>query len=153
MCIRDSDATEYGAIFDLSSDNFIQKISFNYVDEDSSIVGGESFMNPANNEEFTLGYFVSADLDTFYLDAGFRIDQIERTGSVTDDDHGDIDYYNIDDDTNSFALTLGRDLSDSLDVNIGFASVERLPSVIELFMNGPHPVSYTHLTLPTILLV
>ena len=133
-----NDATEYGAIFDLSSDNFIQKIAFNFVDEDSSIVGEESFMNPANNEEFTLGYFVSADLDAFYLDAGFRIDQIERTGSVTDDDHGDIDYYNIDDDTNSFALTLGRDLSDSLDVNIGFASVERLPSVIELFMNGPH---------------
>ena len=133
-----NDATEYGAIFDLSNDNFIQKIAFNFVDEDSSIVGEESFMNPANNEEFTLGYFVSTDLDAFYLDAGFRIDQIERTGSVTDDDHGDIDYYNIDDDTNSFALTLGRDLSDSLDVNIGFASVERLPSVIELFMNGPH---------------
>ena len=133
-----NDATEYGAIFDLSNDNFIQKIALNFVDEDSLIVGEESFMNPANNEEFTLGYFVSTDLDAFYLDAGFRIDQIERTGSVTDDDHGDIDYYNIDDDTNSFALTLGRDLSDSLDVNIGFASVERLPSVIELFMNGPH---------------
>ena len=33
---------------------------------------------------------------------------------------------------------MGRDLSDNLDVNIGLASVERLPSVIELFMNGPH---------------
>ena len=133
-----NDATEYGAIFDLSNDNFIQKISLNFVDEDTSIVGEESFMNPANNEEFTLGYFVSTDLDAFYLDAGFRIDQIERTGSVTDHDHGDIDNFNIDDDTNSFALSIGRDLSDSLDVNIGFASVERLPSVIELFMNGPH---------------
>ncbi len=133
-----NDATEYGAIFDLSNDNFIQKISLNFVDEDSSIVGEEAFMNPANNEEFTIGYFMSADLDNFYLDAGFRIDQIDRTGSVTDEDHGDIDYYSIDDDTNSFALSLGRDLSDSLDVNFGFASVERLPSVIELFMNGPH---------------
>ena len=133
-----NDATEYGAIFDLSNDNFIQKISLNFVDEDSSIVGEEAFMNPANNEEFTIGYFMSADLDNFYLDAGFRIDQIDRTGSVTDEDHGDVDYYSIDDDTNSFALSLGRDLSDSLDVNFGFASVERLPSVIELFMNGPH---------------
>ena len=133
-----NDATEYGAIFDLSNDNFIQKISLNFVDEDSSIVGEEAFMNPANNEEFTIGYFMSADLDNFYLDAGFRIDQIDRTGSVTDEDHGDIDYYSIDDDTNSFALSLGRDLSDSLDVNFGFSSVERLPSVIELFMNGPH---------------
>ena len=95
-------------------------------------------MNPANSEEFTVGYYVSTDLDMFYLDAGFRLDQIERSGSVTDEDHGDIDYYNIDDDTNSFALSLGRDLSDSLDVNFGFSSVERLPSVIELFMNGPH---------------
>ena len=133
-----NDATEYGAIFDLSNDNFIQKISLNFVDEDSSIVGEEAFMNPANNEEFTIGYFVSADLDNFYLDAGFRIDQIERSSSVADEDHGDIDYYSIDHDTNSFALSLGRDLSDSLDVNFGFSSVERLPSVIELFMNGPH---------------
>ena len=133
-----NDATEYGAIFDLSNDNLIQKISLNFVDEDSSIVGEEAFMNPANNEEFTIGYFMSADLDNFYLDAGFRIDQIDRTGSGTDEDHGDIDYYSIDDDTNSFALSLGRYLSDSLDVNFGFSSVERLPSVIELFMNGPH---------------
>ena len=133
-----NDATEYGAIFDLSNDNLIQKISLNFVDEDSSIVGEEAFMNPANNEEFTIGYFMSADLDNFYLDAGFRIDQIDRTGSVTDEDHGDVDYYSIDDDTNSFALSLGRDLSDSLDVNFGFSSEERLPSVIELFMNGPH---------------
>ena len=133
-----NDATEYGAIFDFSNDNFIQKISLNFVDEDSSIVGEEAFMNPANNEEFTIGYFVSADLDMFYLDAGFRLDQIDRTGSVTDEDHGDIDNYSIDDTTNSFALSLGRDLSDTLDVNFGFASVERLPSVIELFMNGPH---------------
>jgi iron complex outermembrane recepter protein len=133
-----NDATEYSAIFDLSNDNFLQKISLNFVDEDSSIVGEEAFMNPANNEEFTIGYFVSADLDMFYLDAGFRLDQIDRTGSVTDEDHGDIDNYSIDDTTNSFALSLGRDLSDTLDVNFGLASVERLPSVIELFMNGPH---------------
>ena len=133
-----NDATEYGAIFDISNDNLTQKIAFNVVDEDSSIVGEEAFMNPANSEEFTIGYYLSTDLDLFYLDAGFRLDQIERSGSVTDEDHGDIDYYNIDDDTNSFALSLGRDLSDSLDVNFGFSSVERLPSVIELFMNGPH---------------
>ena len=133
-----NDATEYGAIFDISTSNLIQKVAINFVDEDSAIVGEESFMSPANNEETTVGYFLSAELDMFYLDAGFRIDQVERTGSVTDEDHGDIDYYNIDDDTKSFALTLSRDLSDSLDVNIGFASVERLPSVIELFMNGPH---------------
>ena len=95
-------------------------------------------MNPANNEEFTMGYYLSKDFDMFNVDLGMRIDQIDRSGSVTDEDHGDVDNYSIDDTTNSFAFSLGRDLSDTLDVNLGFASVERLPSVIELFMNGPH---------------
>ena len=35
-------------------------------------------------------------------------------------------------------MSIGRDLSDTLELNLGFSSVERLPSVIELFMNGPH---------------
>ena len=112
-----------------------QKIVFNVLDEDSSIVGEEAFMNPATSEEFTLGYFMSKDIGMYNVDLGFRMDQIERSGSVTDEDHGDVDYYNIDDTTNSLAVALGRSLSDNLDVNLGFASVERLPSVIELFMN------------------
>ena len=131
-------ATEYGAVFDISNNSMTQKIVFNIVDEDNSIVGEEAFMNPANNEEFTLGYYMSKDFDLFNLDFGMRLDQIDRTGSVTDEDHGDVDYYSIDDSTNSFAVSIGRELSDTLDVNLGFASVERLPSVIELFMNGPH---------------
>ena len=133
-----SASTEYGAIFDLSNDNMTQKVVFNVLDEDSSIIGEEAFMNPATSEEFTLGYFMSKDIGMYNVDFGFRMDQIERSGSVTDEDHGDIDYYNIDNTTNSFAIALGRSLSDNLDINLGFASVERLPSVIELFMNGPH---------------
>ena len=133
-----SESSEYGAIFDLSNDNMIQKIAFNVLDEDSSIVGEEAFMNPANSEEFTLGYYMSKDMGMYNVDFGVRMDQIERSGSVTDEDHGDIDYYNIDDTTNSFAVTLGRELNDNLNIDLGFASVERLPSVVELFMNGPH---------------
>jgi len=133
-----SASTEYGAIFDLSNDNITQKIVFNVLDEDSSIIGEEAFMNPATSEEFTLGYFISKDIGMYNVDFGLRMDQIDRSGSVTDEDHGDMDYYNIDDTTNSFAVTLGKSLGDSLDVDFGFASVERLPSVIELFMNGPH---------------
>ena len=133
-----NEATEYGASLDMSNDVMNQKLVFNFVDEDNSIVGEEAFMNPANNEEFTIGYYMSRDLDLFSVDLGMRIDQIDRTGSVTDEDHGDIDYYSIDDSTNSFAVSVGKDLSDTLSVNMGFASVERLPSVIELFMNGPH---------------
>ena len=133
-----TDSSEYGAIFDISNDNMTQKIALNLVDESSSIVGEEAFMNPAKNEEFTLGYYASKDLEVFKVDFGLRLDQIDRTGSVTDEDHGDVDYYSIDDTTNSFAVSLGRELSDTLDMSIGYASVERLPSVIELFMNGPH---------------
>ena len=133
-----NNATEYGAIFDISNDIRTQKLSFNYVDEDSSIVGEEAFMNPANNEVLTLGYFVGQDFDMFHLDLGIRLDQVSRTGSVTDEDHGDVDNFTIDDDVSSFAVSIGRDLSDTLELNLGFSSVERLPSVIELFMNGPH---------------
>ena len=133
-----NDATEIGAIFDISNDSAEQKIVFNIVDEDNSIIGEEAFMNPANNEEFTIGYYISKDLDLFNVDLGLRMDQIERSGSVTDEDHGDIDNYNIDDTTNSFAVTIGRNLAENLDISLGYASVERLPSVVELFMNGPH---------------
>ena len=133
-----NNSTEYGAIFDISNDIRTQKLSFNYVDEDSSIVGEEAFMNPANNEVLTLGYFVGQDFDLFHADLGIRLDQVTRTGSVTDEDHGDVDSFTIDDDISSFAVSIGRDLSDTLELNLGFSSVERLPSVIELFMNGPH---------------
>ena len=149
-----NEAVEYGATFDISNDSSTQKVVVNFVDEDNSIVGEEAFMNPANSKEFTIGYYLSKDLGIYDLDVGFRLDQIERSGSVTeeehgdhhDDDHGDehgdehgeVDYYNIDDSTNSFAVTLGRSLTDNLGVSLGYASVERLPSSIELFMNGPH---------------
>ena len=132
-----NNAYEYGAIFDMSNDAISQKVSFNFVDEDTSIFGEEAFMNPANNRELTLGYFVSKDYEPFHVDFGVRLDQIDRTGSVSHED-GDLDRYSINDNTTSFALNVGRDLTDNLDVTLGFASVERLPSVIELFMNGPH---------------
>ena len=133
-----NNATEYGTIFDISNDIRTQKLSFNYVDEDSSIVGEEAFMNPANNEVLTLGYFVGQDFDLFHVDLGIRLDQVTRSGSVTDEDHGDVDSFTINDDVSSFAVSIGRDLSDTLELNLGFSSVERLPSVVELFMNGPH---------------
>jgi iron complex outermembrane receptor protein len=94
-------------------------------------------MNTANNRELTLGYFVSKDYGPFHIDFGIRLDQIDRTGSLSHED-GDLDKYSINNNTTSFALNVGRDLTDNLDVTLGFASVERLPSVIELFMNGPH---------------
>ena len=108
-----NNATEYGAIFDISNDIRTQKLSFNYVDEDSSIVGEEAFMNPANNEVLTLGYFVGQDFDLFHVDFGLRLDQVTRTGSVADEDHGDVDNFVIDDDISSFAVSIGRDITDT----------------------------------------
>ena len=128
---------EYGAIFDVSKDDLSRKISFNFVDEDTSIFGEEAFMNPANSKEITLGYFMSKEFDAYSVDFGLRLDQIGRTGSVSHED-GDNENFNIEDTTSSFALNIGRNLNDNLEMTLGFASVERLPSVIELFMNGPH---------------
>ena len=132
-----NNSSEYGAIFDLSKSGVSQKISFNFVDEDTSIFGEEAFMNPANNRELTLGYFMSKDFESYNIDFGARLDDVVRTGSVSHED-GNADKYEIDNRTSSYAFNIGKDLNSNLNVNLGFASVERLPSVIELFMNGPH---------------
>ena len=132
-----NNSSEYGAIFDLSKSGISQKISFNFVDEDTSIFGEEAFMNPANNRELTLGYFMSKDFESYNIDFGARLDDVVRTGSVSHED-GNADKYEIDNRTSSYAFNIGKDLNNNLNVNLGFASVERLPSVIELFMNGPH---------------
>ena len=132
-----NNSSEYGAIFDLSKSGISQKISFNFVDEDTSIFGEEAFMNPANNRELTLGYFMSKDFESYNIDFGARLDDVVRTGSVSHED-GNADKYDIDNRTSSYAFSIGKDLNSNLNVNLGFASVERLPSVIELFMNGPH---------------
>ncbi|MDC3301658.1 TonB-dependent receptor, partial [Gammaproteobacteria bacterium] len=132
-----NNSSEYGAIFDLSKSGISQKISFNFVDEDTSVFGEEAFMNPANNRELTLGYFMSKDFESYNIDFGARLDDVVRTGSVSRED-GNADKYEIDNRTSSYAFNIGKDLNNNLNVNLGFASVERLPSVIELFMNGPH---------------
>ena len=132
-----NNSKEYGAIFDVSKDDLSRKISFNFVDEDTSIFGEEAFMNPANSREITLGYFMSKEFDAYSVDFGLRLDQIGRTGSVYHED-GDNENFNIEDTTSSFALNIRRNLNENLEMTLGFASVERLPSVIELFMNGPH---------------
>ena len=132
-----NNSSEYGAIFDLSKSGISQKISFNFVDEDTSIFGEEAFKNPANNRELTLGYFMSKDFESYNIDFGARLDDVVRTGSVSHED-GNADKYEIDNRTSSYAFNIGKDLNNNLNVNLGFASVERLPSVIELFMNGPH---------------
>ena len=77
-----NESREYGAIFDLSNDDLLQKISLNFVDEDMSILGEEAFMNPTVSEEMTLGYYLSKQVDSFHLDLGIRHDRTSRKLSL-----------------------------------------------------------------------
>ena len=142
----ETDATEFGFIFDVSSNDVTRKIVVNMADQDSSIIGEEAFMRPVSAKETTLGYFTSKDFGTYSIDFGIRADDISRSGSVAhhDEDHADdegeeeIESYNLDTNTLSVALNFDQKFSDNLTVNLGLASFERAPDVVELFMNGPH---------------
>ena len=145
-----NDAKEYGAIFDLTNGSLLQKVSVNFVEEDISIIGEEAFMNPTTSEEMTLGYFVSKELDLVHLDVGIRHDRIRRKGSVRHsenhqevhkDELEDAEYFDRNIDNTSFAMSLGFDVDDNVSLNLSSAIVERAPSAVELFMNGPHLAS------------
>jgi iron complex outermembrane receptor protein len=132
-----NDAREYGAIFDLGNDSLSQKVAVNYVVEDVAVTGDEAFINPTESKELTLGYYLSKELELFHVDFGIRHDQISRKGSVSHTGEKP-EYFDRDIDTTGYALTLSRDINDSVEVSLGLSSVERAPSAVELLMNGPH---------------
>ena len=151
-----NDAQEYGAIFDLSNDFANQKFVMRFVEEDTAIIGKEAFMLPAQNTENSFGYYASREIGGFELDAGFRVDQINRKGAVKehheeeeeedhdheeedhDEEEGETTAYDKDYDGSSLAFSIGRQMNDMWHISLGIASVERAPSAVELFMNGPH---------------
>ena len=147
-----NDSSEFGFIYDISNEAMTQKISLNSSEETVKIFGEEAFMNPADREELTIGYFARRDFDMFELSFGLRYDQIDTSGSVSEhhdeeeEPHDDEEEhheeettsYNFDSSNLSFAVDLSRPLNDTLNLNIGYSNVERAPSVVELFMNGPH---------------
>jgi len=148
-----NDSEEAGLIFDLSNDQLSQKVSLNFVDEDNSVRGAEAFMNPASRDELTLGYFASRDFDVFHVDFGIRFDNIDSEGSVSsaheennekneghDEDHEEMEtsFFDKSFSNSSLAFNFSKSLNDFIDLDIGFASVERAPSAVELFMNGAH---------------
>lgn len=141
-----NDAQEFGAIFNVGNDSLSQKIAFNYVVEDIAVIGNEAFINPTESKELTLGYYLSKDLDLFHVDFGIRYDQNSRNGSVSHDGHeedhdeheAELEYFDRDINTTSYALTLSRDINESLEVSLGLSSLERAPSAVELLINGPH---------------
>ena len=148
-----NDSIEAGLIFDLSNDQLSQKVSLNFVDEDTSVLGAEASMNPASRDELTLGYFASRDFDIFHVDFGIRFDNIDSEGSVSsaheehhdedeghDEDHEEMEtsFFDKSFSNSSLAFNFSKSLNDFIDLDIGFASVERAPSAVELFMNGAH---------------
>jgi len=148
-----NDSVEAGLIFDLSNDQLSQKVSLNFVNEDNSVRGAEAFMNPASRDELTLGYFASRDFDVFHVDFGIRFDNIDSEGSVSsaheennekneghDEDHEEMEtsFFDKSFSNSSLAFNFSKSLNDFIDLDIGFASVERAPSAVELFMNGAH---------------
>ena len=109
-------------------------------------------MNPVDREELTLGYFANREIGLFDVSFGIRYDQIDTNGSITEhheEEHHDEEEeheeeeeettnYNFDTNNLSFSIDLRRSLNENWDVNFGYSSLERAPSVVELFMNGPH---------------
>ena len=147
-----NDASEFGLTFNLAGN---QKFVINVADEESSVIGAESFMNPVTSDETTFGYFTTQDYGPYVLDLGLRFDRIDRSGSVTEseehheeeehhdeeehhEEEGETSYFDKSFDNISLAASLKRDLNDYFDIDFGFARVERAPSATELFMNGPH---------------
>ena len=124
--------------------------------EEIAIIGDEAFINPTESKELTLGYYLSKDLDLFHIDFGIRHDRTSRKGSVSHaedheelheedhaGEHGDeheteLEFFDRDINSTSYALALSRDINESLEINVGLSSVERAPSAVELLMNGPH---------------
>ncbi len=135
-----NDAKEYGAIIDLTNDVIEQKVALNFAEENIFVMGAEAYMNPAKNEEFTLGYYLSNDVGIFHFDLGLRHDRLRRKGSVNhhEDDHEEVEYSDRDLNNTSIAMSFTSDINDSLKMNLGISSLERSPSSVALYMNGPH---------------
>ena len=143
-----NDAKEYGAVVDFSTDELSQRLVMNMIEEDISIIGYEAFMKPSDNSEFSFGYYVSTDLDLFNFDLAIRHDRINRKGSIAhheeeEEEEGheheeEVDKFDKDFENDSLAISVNRNINEFLNMSLAMASVERAPSAVELYMNGPH---------------
>ena len=161
-----NESTEVQIGLDMSSGEAVRRVVLNYADEETAIIGAEAFMAPVESSELTVGFFSSDDLGFADLDLGFRFDRIERDGFIAemhedehheedhegdhDEDHeGDHDDehhedemvfepQSFDESVFSAAMTLSKDFNDQASVSLGLSSVSKVPSSIELFMNGAH---------------
>ena len=127
-----NDAQELGAILDLSHDALTQKVVIRSMEEDTSILGEEAFMENVESEETSFGYYLSREFSNFDLDFGIRRDEVNRKSKVGST------AYDKDFDSTSYVLGFGFDLSSTTDLSLSIGSVERAPSSVEMFMNGEH---------------
>ena len=127
-----NDAQEYGAILDLSNDNFTQKVVVRSMDEDTSILGEEAFMENVQSEEVSLGYYLGKKISNIHLDLGIRRDEVNRKSKFNSTS------FDRDIDSTSLVLGLCYELNAVSDLNLTVGSLERAPSSVELFMNGAH---------------
>ena len=149
-----NDALEYGAIFDLSTNDFSRKISVNLAEEEVSIFGEEAYMLPVSSSEANFGLYLGKDMGFGHVDFGIRYDLIDREGSIVEHHEDEleehegeeheyeqeehIEFFNPDFSALSFAGGIDFDLNENLSLSLNFASVARAPSAVELFINGPH---------------
>ena len=127
-----NDAQELGAILDLSNDALTQKVVIRSMEEDTSILGEEAFMENVESEETSFGYYLNREFSNFDLDFGIRRDEVNRKSKVGST------AYDKDFDSTSYVLGFGFDLSSTTDLSLSIGSVERAPSSVEMFMNGEH---------------
>ncbi|MDA9570143.1 TonB-dependent receptor [Porticoccaceae bacterium] len=126
-----NESTEFGLTLDIGSNETIEKLSLNIAQEEFTITGHEAFLEPTQSDEITLGYFSSKDIDSAHIDFGVRYDRIERESENS----------SYDANLGSISATASREIAKDLGVSIGFSSVLKAPSAMELFVNGPHLVT------------
>lgn len=127
-----NDAQELGAMLDLSNDALTQKVIIRSMEEDTSILGEEAFMENVESDETSYGYYLNKQFSSFDLDFGIRRDEVNRKSKFNSV------AYDKDFDSTSFVFGFGFDLSSTTDLSLSFGSAERAPSSVEMFMNGAH---------------
>jgi iron complex outermembrane receptor protein len=147
-------STELAVKFDIGDKAMGQKIALNIAQEEISIIAdhgdddgdgdgdedggddhGETYLEPTESKELSLGYYLSNHLDFAHIDFGVRYDQIDRE---TEDGR------RYDDNLLGLSLAISKKLYDNLNVSLGVSSVEKAPSAMELFVDGDHLVTQLH---------
>ena len=82
--------------------------------------------------------YKESDFGNFDIPTGAVLHSEEDHDEDHEEEHAETNYFDRDINNTSFALSLSRDLTDSLDASLSFSSVERAPHASELYMNGPH---------------